>query len=91
MRQPRSHRVGGWEHGLDASQMGLVLAVDAVCVNGEQHADAVAGPGGDLCGGDVGGQPGGQAGVAQVVGPRWEGDMAASSVRATSLARCQTR
>jgi hypothetical protein len=46
----------------------VVLAVDAVGVDGEQHGDAVPGPSGDLGGGAAGVQPEGQGGVPQVVG-----------------------
>lgn len=51
----------------------LVAAVDALGVDTQQDVDAVAGPLGNLGGIDAGVQPGGQAGVAQVVGPPGEG------------------
>jgi hypothetical protein len=46
----------------------VVLAVDAVAVDGEQDGDAVPGPGGDLGGVSAGVQPQRQGGVTQVVG-----------------------
>jgi hypothetical protein len=52
---------------------GVVVAVDAVGVDGEQDVDAVPGAGGDLGGFTPGVQPQGQGGVAQVVGPPGEG------------------
>ena len=46
---------------------------EAFGVDAEKDGDAVACPLGDLGGGDASVQPGGQAGVAQVVGPFAEG------------------
>ncbi len=50
----------------------VVLAVDAVGVDGEQGGDAVPGPPRDLGGGGVGVQPQGQGGMPQVVGAAGE-------------------
>jgi hypothetical protein len=47
----------------------LVVAGDAVGVDGQQHAGAVPGAGGDLGGRRAGGPPQRQRGVPQVVGP----------------------
>ena len=46
----------------------VVLAVDAVAVDGEQDGDAVPGPGGDLGGVPAGVQPQRQGGVPLVLG-----------------------
>jgi len=44
-----------------------MLADDALGVDPEQDVDAVAGPFGDLGGGDSAVEPGGEAGVPEVV------------------------
>lgn len=49
---------------LDACLRGLVLAVEAVGVDAEEHVDAGAGPLRDLCCGHSGVESGGRAGVA---------------------------
>lgn len=48
----RTSRVCGWrlESGGDVLVEGVVAAVDAMGVNGEQDVDAVPGAGGNLCG-----------------------------------------
>ena len=61
-------RAAGAQGVLDQPVGDLVLAVDAVGVDGQQHGDAVPGAGGDLGGRGAGVQPEGQGGVAQVVG-----------------------
>jgi hypothetical protein len=57
----------GVEAALDLPVGDVILAVDAVDVDGEQRADAVAGVPGDFGGCGAGVQPQGQGGVAQVV------------------------
>ena len=59
----------------DLAQGGLFGVGEAFGVDAEEDGDAVAGPFGDLGGGDAGVEPGGQAGVAQVVGAfgQWGG------------------
>ena len=47
----------------------LVLAFEALDVDAEQDRGAVAGPLGDLSWGDSPVEPGGQTGVAEIVGP----------------------
>ena len=60
--------VPGVEGAFDLPVGDVVLAIDAVRVDGEQHGDAVPGPLRDLGGGSTGVQPEGQGGVPQVVG-----------------------
>src|ERR1039457_4588879 len=57
----------------DAAEGGLFGVGEAFGVDAEEDGDAVACPFGDLGGGDACVQPGGQAGVPQVVGPFAEG------------------
>jgi hypothetical protein len=52
----------------DPSLGGLVLAIKALGIDLEKYVDAVARPLRDLGGGDAGIEPGGEAGVTQVVG-----------------------
>src|ERR1700730_12070785 len=63
----------GVEGTLDLPVGDVVLAVDAVGVDGEQHGDAVPGPLRDLGGGGGGVQPEGQGGMPQVVRAAGEG------------------
>src|ERR1035441_2434028 len=57
----------------DASEGGLFGVGEAFGVDAEEDGDAVACPFGDLGGGDACVEPGGQAGVAEVVGAFAEG------------------
>ena len=61
-------RARGAQRMLDQPVDDLVLAVDAVGVDGKQHDDVVPGAGGDLGGRRSGVQPQGQGGMPQVVG-----------------------
>jgi hypothetical protein len=58
-----------WAHFgfFDAAEGGLLRVGEAFGVDAEEDGDAVACPFGDLGGGDACVQPGGQAGVPQVV------------------------
>src|ERR1035438_4604186 len=60
--------LGRWLGFLDLPEGGLLGAGQAPAVDAEQDPDAVAAPFGDAGGFDSGVQPGGQAGVPQVVG-----------------------
>jgi len=59
--------VTGVEGSFDLPVGDVILAVDAVRVDGEQHGNAVPGPLRDLGGGGTGVQPEGQGGVSQIV------------------------
>jgi hypothetical protein len=60
--------VAGVEGFLDVLAGDLVAAGYAVCIDGEQDADAVPGAGSDLGGRGTGGLPQRQRGMTQVVG-----------------------
>jgi hypothetical protein len=53
----------------DAALGKVLLPGEALGVDAEQHVDAVPGPLGDLSRSDAAVEPGGQARMAQVVGP----------------------
>ena len=60
--------MAGVEGFLDVLAGDLVAAGYAVCIDGEQDADAVPGAGSDFGGRGTGGQPQRQRGMTQVVG-----------------------
>ena len=76
---------------VDAALGELVLARDALGVDAQQYVHAVPGPFGYLGGVDAAVQPGGQAGVPQVVWPPSEGRGFFRRVRASWRALTQAR
>ena len=76
---------------VDAVLGELVLAHDALGVDAQQYVHAVPGPLGHLGGVDAAVQPGGQAGVPQVVWPPGKGEVCSAGVRASCRALAQAR
>jgi hypothetical protein len=81
----------GVEGMLDLPAGDVVLAINAVGVDGQQHGDAVHGSLRDLGGGRAGVHPEGQGGVPQVVGRRARAVAAAAGPSTWVRAVCQVR
>ena len=69
----------------------LVLAHDALGVDPQEHVHAVPGPLGHLGGVDAAVQPGGQAGVPEVVRAPASGEACSAALRAVWRALIQAR
>jgi len=81
----------GVEGTLDLPVGDVVLAVDAVGVDGKEHGDAVPGPLCDLGGGGAGVQPEGQGGMPQVVGAAGKSGGSRREPEGLARAACQVR
>lgn len=64
--------VVGLQRFLDATPGGIFLSGNALGIDAEEHFDALPSPFGDLGGRHTGVELGGDAGVAEVVGPPGE-------------------